>query len=163
MSDDQDGTGVGYRRPPVETRFKKGRSGNPAGRPRKRGVAPVDLAAILDTPIPVRQGGEARMMSPREISLRKMLKNALADDFKALVYLLELFTKHGMLSVEQQVRGGVLPLPSTMPFPMAFMMLTRFGPPPWKPRQIAAGRTTYLQTRSDRQKLEDEAVGYPNL
>ena len=44
------GTAVGYGRPPVATRFKKGQSGNPAGRPRKakglRAVAERVLGAV---------------------------------------------------------------------------------------------------------------------
>ena len=38
--DVNDGDAIGYRRPPAATRFQKGRSGNPRGRPknRKRGL-----------------------------------------------------------------------------------------------------------------------------
>ena len=34
--DDDESSGVGYRKPPKATRFTKGQSGNPAGRPRGR-------------------------------------------------------------------------------------------------------------------------------
>src|SRR5260221_6703905 len=36
LPDDAEYSGVGYRKPPRATRFTRGRSGNPAGRPRGR-------------------------------------------------------------------------------------------------------------------------------
>ncbi len=39
--------GVGYGVPPLETRFRPGRSGNPAGRPRRKTLSEL-IAALLD-------------------------------------------------------------------------------------------------------------------
>jgi hypothetical protein len=46
MSDDYE---IGYKKPPRHTRFKKGQSGNPKGRPKKAPAQPADnsAAAIL--------------------------------------------------------------------------------------------------------------------
>ena len=49
MSDDQN---VGYRRPPVRTRFKPGASGNPSGRPKRRPTFRSVLMDELAAPVP---------------------------------------------------------------------------------------------------------------
>ena len=53
---------VGYRRPPVEHRFKPGQSGNLKGRPRK----PQDIASVLeralDARVPIQENGRRRML-----------------------------------------------------------------------------------------------------
>ena len=46
MSKDSADYDIGYGKPPEDTRFKKGQSGNPRGRPKKQ---PKDVAAPLPT------------------------------------------------------------------------------------------------------------------
>ena len=91
MSGTDDEYKVGYGRPPKHTRFKPGRSGNISGSKASSKQSPVDVDAVLEAPINVREKGKARSMSPREIGLHKKLKDALAGNLKALTYLLDRF------------------------------------------------------------------------
>ena len=68
---------IGYGKPPVSTRFKRGRSGNPAGR--KKGVRNYnsEIDEVLRTPIGVT--GKARPVTLREAILRKQAQRAVKD------------------------------------------------------------------------------------
>lgn len=55
-----DGNGpVGYKRPPVNTRFQPGRSGNPRGRPKTRPSFRAALLAELDATMPAKNQQQA--------------------------------------------------------------------------------------------------------
>jgi len=70
---------VGYRRPPRATRFTKGRSGNPGGRPRGRWrEAPYE--AVLGQMVTIREGGIERRVTAAEAFLLQLTKRGLEGD-----------------------------------------------------------------------------------
>jgi hypothetical protein len=77
--DDEEDGGSGYRRPPRATRFKKGQSGNPAGRRRgRRREAPYE--AVLGQMVTIREGGFERRVKADEAFLLQHSKRALEGD-----------------------------------------------------------------------------------
>jgi hypothetical protein len=69
---------VGYAKPPVATRFKKGMSGNPSGRPRNRGKSVEDLILQeTNRPIIINEGGKRKKVTVIEAVLRSHLASAI--------------------------------------------------------------------------------------
>jgi hypothetical protein len=82
---------VGYGNPPEHSRFKKGVSANPKGRPKRQlpEVAEV-ISAVMDAAVEYRESGRAQKASRWELSIRRHLKRALEGDIGAAEALLRL-------------------------------------------------------------------------
>jgi hypothetical protein len=153
---------VGYGRPPKQTQFKKGQSGNPKGRPKKRSKTEFDLDKIIDRSMVVTVNGEPRAMQPKEVELRLLVEKALKkQDLAAIDYLLDLFSKHKAIEPPQEKpRNGVVQLPSHVPWPVATAAFRKLGHPPWKDRDLAPIKAAYLRTRREVDRIQDEIMGY---
>jgi hypothetical protein len=103
---------VGKGRPPKETRWKKGQSGNPRGRPKSRKPGPVDVAAVLETPVQVRVGSRKTKMSTFEASFRQLAKRAVDGHLPAIRKFLKTCEQYGVIAPQPpEVGGGVVVAP----------------------------------------------------
>jgi len=84
MSDNYD---VGYGKPPQHTRFAKGTSGNPKGRPRGIRNFHTDLEEELSRPITVREGGRIKTISAQQALITRTVEKALQGDLRAIEML----------------------------------------------------------------------------
>ena len=67
---------VGYGKPPRHTRFQKGRSGNPTGRPRGRKNMATLLSAALDASIIVVENGQRKKITKREAIVTQLVNKS---------------------------------------------------------------------------------------
>ncbi len=100
----QDGK-VGYKRPPIQTRFQKGQSGNPRG-PQKgvRNFA-ADVKRSLEIPVTLNDQGRAKRVSTQEALVLRLREKALKGDNRALETLLSLARTHNNDEAGERLSG----------------------------------------------------------
>jgi Family of unknown function (DUF5681) len=92
---------VGYKKPPRHTRFRKGRSGNPKGRPQQARNLLTDLQEELQQRITVREGGTERRISRQRAVVKRLLEKALKGELGAVTRLLDLVLRHEAVAGER--------------------------------------------------------------
>ena len=101
---------VGYRKPPSESRFKPGQSGNPRGRPKRNRAEDQEFAAafakVMSEPVKVRSGGRTQKMSSFEAIIRVYRDKALSGDTRAFQFLAKFVDKYRM---PERRRAGLRP------------------------------------------------------
>jgi Family of unknown function (DUF5681) len=84
---------VGYGKPPKTRQFKKGKSGNPRGRPKGSLNLATDLTAELGEHITVREDGRPRKVSKQRALIKSLMAKALQGDVRAMGSLLALYAR----------------------------------------------------------------------
>jgi hypothetical protein len=84
---------IGYGRPPRHTRFRKGRSGNPKGRPKGVKNLKTDLLEELAEPISIRDQGRSRSFSKQRALIKSLIARALQGNMAAFAQLVTLMMR----------------------------------------------------------------------
>jgi len=74
---------VGYRSPPEHTRFKKGESGNPKGRPKGTLNLATVLARTLREKVIINEQGQRKVVTKLEAAIKQLVNKAAAGDLAA--------------------------------------------------------------------------------
>jgi hypothetical protein len=93
MSETNNDSKVGYRRPPVNTRFQPGQSGNARGRPKGTANLRSDLRDEMSELIRVREGERNLKVSKQRAMLKALVAKALKGDARAANVVLSLVSK----------------------------------------------------------------------
>jgi len=81
---------VGYGKPPCETRFQKGQSGNPRGRPCGAKNLKTRVREALKEPVLVTENGRRRKVTKGEAIITQLVNRAANADLRAVKILLDL-------------------------------------------------------------------------
>ena len=78
---------AGYCNPPAHTRFKRGQSGNPHGRPK----GSLNMASVLERTlrekVVVNEGGKRKTITKLEAAMKQLTNKAASGELKALQLL----------------------------------------------------------------------------
>jgi Family of unknown function (DUF5681) len=81
---------VGYRRPPMTTRFRPGQSGNPRGRPKGARNLSTVIAAALSERVAINENGRRRRITKLEAAVKQLVNRAASGEARATQLLLAL-------------------------------------------------------------------------
>jgi Family of unknown function (DUF5681) len=99
----EEGEAVGFCRPPLATRFRPGRCGNPHGRPRRPRNLAAMVAEALNERVEVQIGERTRRMSRLEATARHLVENAAKGEGRAI---------HALVSLLKANERGAAPPPN---------------------------------------------------
>lgn len=102
MADDTDDYDVGYGKPPRNTRWKKGQSGNPNGRPKGTKNFSTDLMEELGEMVQVTEGGNVQIISKQRALVKRTMEKALKGDLRAA----DLITRWASQYLEMEPEAG---------------------------------------------------------
>lgn len=106
MTDAHDDEPVGYGKPPKATRFQKGRSGNPSGRPKRTRTQLELFRRELASRVTVTEGGRKRRLTKGELVAKQLVTRAVKGEVAALRMMLrmsELLDAEAMREVEETI------------------------------------------------------------
>jgi Family of unknown function (DUF5681) len=86
LFNDED-TEIGYAKPPVHSRFRKGQSGNPQGRPKGRLNIATVLEKTLHEKVVINENGRRRTITKLEAAVKQLVNKAATGDLRALHHL----------------------------------------------------------------------------
>ena len=97
---------MGYGKPPRHTRFEKGRSGNPKGRPSgAKNLSTLFIEALNETVIIAENGGR-RKISKRQAIVKQIVNKAAKGDWRCTKLLLELPQETGSSTEPESSEGS---------------------------------------------------------
>jgi hypothetical protein len=85
---------VGYGKPPKQSQFKPGQSGNPKGRPKGTRNFKTEVHAMLEAPVTITRNGRTSKISTQRASLETLRVKALKGEQRPLEQVIRLGEKY---------------------------------------------------------------------
>jgi hypothetical protein len=96
---------LGYGKPPSHSRFQKGQSGNPAGRPKGSPNLATELARVLKERVVVSSNGRRKTISKSEAIATQLTNKAAAGDLGAIRLVTQLAASIAAEPAERHTEG----------------------------------------------------------
>ena len=117
---------VGYGRPPLHSRFRKGRSGNPKGRPKGSQALASIWSSVWNEKLTVTENGQRHRITKQEAAIKQLANKAASGDKRAIEAMIKFQT---MLFADAPMRhseppNSNHPPPETDPSKIALALLS---------------------------------------
>lgn len=110
---------VGYKRPPIATRFKPGQSGNPKGRPKGRQNLKLDLQAELSETILIREGERQIRITKQRAMVKSTVARAIKGDARAQAKAFELLLR--AFGIDDEIHNETVAAPDDLEILKGFL------------------------------------------
>lgn len=97
-------TDVGYRKPPKETQFRKGKSGNPSGRPKRILSNGETVLRELNRKVTIVEKGKKRRITMLDAIVRKQAILAMQGNVKAAAMVMKAHDEAWKAMPQEQVQ-----------------------------------------------------------
>ena len=98
MSDDE----IGYGKPPKHSRFAKGQSGNPKGRPKGAKNIKTALEYELKAKVTLKEGDKVKTVTKTQAFAKTVVNKALSGDPRAAHILIALIKEFQLLNEDEK-------------------------------------------------------------
>jgi len=96
---------VGYKKPPLHSRFKPGRAGNPGGRKKQADDFACLFTEALNETVTITENGRPRTISKRELLVKQVVDQAAKGEPKAFPRFFRL-----MAEIDRERKSGLRPV-----------------------------------------------------
>ena len=106
MSERSSDDPVGYGKPPQHSRFRKGQSGNPKGRPRTIPSLAQLANQVFNEKVAIKENGERRVITKLQAALKQLANKAASGDHRAIREMIRIHTAIGTVSRDEPQQHG---------------------------------------------------------
>ena len=98
---------AGYGKPPIKHQFKKGKSGNPSGKPKLLPQKPAwdfqkNLIEELKSPMTITENGKKKKISKKDALVKSFVADALKGDKAARKFMMDFLQKQPQYAFEDE-------------------------------------------------------------
>ena len=100
---------AGYRHPPLHSRWRKGQSGNPSGRPKRPKRIEEDVLAEMSEKVTLTEGGRSKRITKQRALIKGHTARGIKGDTRSAKLILDILQRASGQQPEQGTSASLTP------------------------------------------------------